>query len=603
MRSIQNSKTQRDKAMDFVRNMECLRLINGESPDELMFERVHINVFDEPCAPISYTWGPSTYEDEEAGGYIIQGRNGRGEPSEVRNCVLRRAAAFLRYIDVDNLWIDKECIVQHDSEEKETAMHAMDLVYQYAGHPFGLLTTLVKDELQLLYLALLLLGDMVKKDMRGYKLSRGTTIARAWDVLQLLDTITCDKWWTRAWTFQENYRGAEEMCLLMPHNPSLDSVKAKVNEVSEDLIGDLNGELVIGSIQFSEETTKLCLAFLAHRSPSHSQREVAKRILSAAGRYSIVLGKRHSMSPTVISDVDNRDTTEPANRLAIVANCCGYDVRLESNVVDVQTHDAGLAMLVMFVLNGEILQNSPDGGSLDVNSCSGLTAMEFLQKHAFQRFNPPAENYQLTFNKGCRFVDVSLEPDGVHTSGRLWKLRQLEIKFPRHKSKRWNNTHALRRLRDCIRKRPHCQENLAARLDRHLKQMRKPPPNAAADHMACMTTALASAIRKGKSLRLGYRPNSSKRFSPPMGIFICPDGPDQDGRPEYVFTSFKEKADSGPSAYTNDVDKYVSLQVGVESNETGPPRLFAKAWINGLYFATEMTEEVVFPLPGVLGQL
>ncbi|KAF4813634.1 hypothetical protein CGCSCA5_v008239 [Colletotrichum siamense] len=603
MRSIQNSKTQRDKAMDFVRNMECLRLINGESPDEFMFERVHINVFDEPCAPISYTWEPSTCEDEEDGGYIIQGRNDRGEPSEVRNCVLRRAAAFLRYIDVDNLWIDKECIVQHDSEEKETAIHAMDLVYQCADHPFGLLTTTVKDELGLRYLALLLRGKMVNTDTRGYKLARGTTIACAWNVIQLLDTITRDKWWTRAWTFQENYRGGWKMRLLMPHSPSLERVKAKVNKVSENLFDDLNGELVIGSIQFSEEATKLCLAFLAHRSPSHSQREVAKRILSAAGRYSIILGKRHSMSPTVIADVDQRDTTEPANRLAIVANCCGYDVRLESNVVDVQTHDAGLAMLVMFVLNGEILQNSSDGRSLDVNSCSGLTAVEFLQKHAFQSFNPPAENYQMTFNKGCRFVDVSLEPDGVHTSGRLWKLRQVEIKFPRFKSKRWNDTVALRRLRDRIRKGPRCQDKLADRLDRHLKQTRKPPTNAAADHMACMTTALASAIRKGKSLRLGYRPNTSKPFSPPMGIFICPDGPDQDGRPEYVFTSFKEKADSGPSAYTNDVDKYVSLQVGVESNETGPSRLFAKAWINGLYFATEMAEEVVFPLPGVLGQL
>lgn len=589
--------------MDFVRNMECLRLINGESPDEFMFERVRINVFDEPCAPISYTWGPSTCEDEETGGHIIQGRNGRREPSEVRNCVLRRAAAFLRYINVDKLWIDKECIVQHDSEEKETAMHAMDLVYQCADNPFGLLTATVQDELELRYFALLLQGDMVKTDARGYKLERGTTIARAWNVIQLLDTITRDKWWTRAWTFQENYRGGGKMCLLMPHSPSLERVKAKVNKVSKNLFGNLNGELVIGSVQFSEEATKLCLAFLAYRSPSHSQKEAAKRILSAAGRYSIILGEQNSMSPTVISDVDQRDTAEPGNRLAIVANCCGYDVRLESNVVDVQGHDAGLSTLVMFILNGEILQNTPDGGPLDVDECSGLTAVEFLQRHAFRRFNPPTEDYQLTFNKGCRFVNVSLEPDGVHTSGCIWKLRQPEIEFPRRKSKQWNDIDALRRLRDCIRERPHRQDELANELDKHVRQMRRPPKDAAEVHKAYMTTALASAMREGKPLRLGYRPDSSERFSPPMGIFICPDGPGQDGRPEYVFTSFKEKADSGPSAYTNDVDKYVSLQVGVESNETGPPRLFAKAWINGLYFATEMAEEVVFPLPGVLGQL
>ncbi|KAJ0359429.1 hypothetical protein COL26b_014360 [Colletotrichum chrysophilum] len=129
MQEIQTTTIQLDKSLDFVRNLECLRPADVGYRDE--FERVRINVFNEECAGGSYTWSPAHYESGEAGACHVRTRDGKKmEPSQVRDSVLRRAKAYMRHVNVKYLWIDKECIVQDSSEEKEKAFHAMDLVYR-----------------------------------------------------------------------------------------------------------------------------------------------------------------------------------------------------------------------------------------------------------------------------------------------------------------------------------------------------------------------------------------------------------------------------------------------------------------------------------------
>lgn len=61
---------------------------------------------------------------------------------------------------------------------------------------------------------------------------------------------------------------------------------------------------------------------------------------------------------------------------------------------------------------------------------SNLTVIRFIQKYAFDRFSPPLPEYELAFNKSCRFIEVSLEADGVHIIGHLWKLCKEAIEIP-----------------------------------------------------------------------------------------------------------------------------------------------------------------------------
>ena len=47
---------------------------------------------------------------------------------------------------------------------------------------------------------------------------------------------------------------------------------------------------------------------------------------------------------------------------------------------------------------------------------------DYLRLLALDNFDPPVESKEPTFIKSCRLVDVRLSPDGIVTSGRLWKL-------------------------------------------------------------------------------------------------------------------------------------------------------------------------------------
>lgn len=605
MEGIKETAIKRDQASVFVRQLDCLRLIDLGGAIE--FKRARIDVFDDDsdCAIASWSWNASEHETELVGSYIIEDDAGKRRPSEVRDSIWRRAAAYMLNAGVKYLWIDAECIDQEDNKKKEKAMQEMDWLYHYGTHPFGMLTRPVNKEDELHLLAQILQGELACQSghEREFPLKKGSAIASARKAIRLLDEITFDIWWTRAWIYQENYHGGERMRLLMPHDNKLKSLKDKYG----DLFGGLEGELIIPSIQFCEALTEVCSGFITWSAPDDPQQEAAHRIISRAARYLVLLEDRSSMSPIVIADVVNRCVTNHPDRLAIIANCCSYNIRLDSNKLQKRGASISLAILVLFLLNGEIFRNDLDETRRDTLSSesSNLTVIQFIQKYAFDKFSPPFLEYGLTFNKSCRFVEVNLEAGGVHTTGHLWKLCNKAIEIPCRELKNLDMVDTLRVLREYIERLPHKYKyEIACKLRGILTHL-KAPESPAEGYMRKMAAKVADALHDGRKLMLGYLCDSLRNpdWSPPTGIFICPDeGMESDGS-EFVFTSFRPgtKTSDGP-AYTGDVDKHVSLQVGIRDEEGPPPKLFARAWIHGLWFWTEPAQPVVFPLPSILNE-
>lgn len=601
MKEIQETCTKRGEASVFTRRLECLRLV--EYVDTIKFKKAWINALDTECAIVSYSWRRPKNEPKVSGICFIEDHAGRTRRSKVRYSVWSRAVAYMLHNLVEYLWIDEECISQEESEAKSKAISEMDWLYHHGTHPFGMLNRPVKTEIQLHLLAQILQGEMLSEDAHGFLLKRGNT-SRAWAAVQLLDEIISDIWWTRAWIYQENYHGGQWMDLLMPHERKLESMKVW----HRDFFGTLRGELTIKSIWFSEALTDLCSAFIRSNRPE-GQKGVAHRILSRAGRYSALLERGSSMSPTIIADVGKRGVANHPDRLAIIANCCSYVMRLDTNKpkkLYKNTCIVSLAILVMFLLNGEIFYEASRG----TISPSELTVVEFIKRYAFEEFNPPLGKYELTFNKGCRFVEPCLKGDGVHTRGHLWRLWNRVIRIPCAQAKKWETVEkTLWGLQRCVERleydeellRPG-QEGFACRLKELLQVRTLQTP--AEKYMGKMAEALADALHDGITLRLGYLCNSSDntRFSPPTAVFICPDEAMDSRRPSFVFTSFRQKESDGPE-HVSDFHKHVSLQVRVEDNGGLPPRLFARAWMNGLWFWTEPPQPVVFPLPRILREL
>ena len=73
----------------------------------------------------------------------------------------------------------------------------------------------------------------------------------------------------------------------------------------------------------------------------------------------------------------------------------------------------------MCLLNREIFDNSSRGR---VSTSQPENIEEFLNHILLDRLDPAPLRHALTLNKSCRFVDPVLEPRGVTTQGRLWKL-------------------------------------------------------------------------------------------------------------------------------------------------------------------------------------
>ncbi|TLD04233.1 uncharacterized protein PgNI_12155 [Pyricularia grisea] len=421
------------KARSFIRSLQCLKPINSE------LCRRSIDAFSERrYVALSYTWAPSKYENPsrpEVGWYPVETWDKKGiERSSVRKCVLNRALRYMRHFDVEFLWIDAHCIrqdtcsvddcVRHYScVEKRDSLKAMDLVYHLSEHPVALLGRPLRSGFELHLLARVLEGDFLAGDSEPRLSTNDIVLARK--ALSLLGEITQDSWWWRAWTFQENYRGAKRMRLLICHDRSLELEKRR-----HPVFGEIPGELCISSVNFSKQATRLCLALRAVTWLAPLDIEHIDRVIRAAGRYSLTVRSSDSMTPTIFADVEARGLSKPWDRLEIVANCCRYPIRLDGGVLSRQNCSPSLSVLAMSLLNGEILKND----NHVVPSAAGLTASEFLNSMMFREFKAPGEDTRpLTFNNWCRLINVRLTTDGIATSGHIWRLGRIidTAEFPR----------------------------------------------------------------------------------------------------------------------------------------------------------------------------
>lgn len=442
---IQESQVLRGKDLRFLRTLECFRPVPSRKRkrgtaaglDTVALHRPGpVNAFEEPnYVALSYAWStpaapsPGALSDV----YRVQARDGdRWFPARLRDRVFDRAIKYMRRHDVPLLWVDRYCIPQrvcgqapdchHDRcLRKQHGLQAMDLVYKHSDHPVGLMEGEVVDVEELDLLAAFLEGRLVcRRSRKGapYLLSPKLDPRHAKKALGLVHRLTGDLWWRRAWVFQENYRAGRGMNLLLGHPTSLEQAKR-----AHKAFGDVPGELCFKSVDFSYEATRLCLALRARQDLEPGEAAMIEEVLRAAGRYQILVSESRAMSPRIIADIEAKDITNPWDRMAIVANCCKYSLRLDDEELREHGRSLSLSTLVMYLLNGEILHNAesrtPDAGTAQ------MTTSAFLRAQSFDGFRAPRDRRSLTFNKGCRFTQPRLTEAGVRTQGHLWQLRDV----------------------------------------------------------------------------------------------------------------------------------------------------------------------------------
>ncbi|KAI1274061.1 hypothetical protein F5Y07DRAFT_374352 [Xylaria sp. FL0933] len=338
--------------------------------------------------------------------------------------------------------------------------------------------------------------------------------------------------------------------------------------------------------------------------------EAKKLVLERAYKFTLLLEKpsirghnlaTSSMSPLIIADIEKRNLESPVDRIPIIANCCEYSVRIDGTKLTERGHSMSLAILVLFLLNGEILYNGPHN---EGRGSASNKITDFLQAQAFDRYLPPQSAPGPTYNKSCRFVDVQLTGVGIQTVGHLWKLGRCidTSKFPETRPYVKDSGDLTRdERRNLMLLAEELDEyDLSDDIREYLDNSNVSRRSFAKKYQQRMARELATAIREGRVVRLAVLWTRSGGRSPYRGIFICDQFKPHDSS-DYVFTASCERQADSDRHLPNDIDKHVSLEVDFSLGTEGLPFLRTRRWIHGLCFFYGCPRiEVVFPWPSTI---
>jgi hypothetical protein len=402
------------------------------------------------------------------------------------------------------------------------------------------------------------------------------------------------------------------------HHPSLEDQKQDTGGV----LGGLPGEICVKSADFRREVTRFCVAYQKRVNHGRQHEGICQKILERAGKYTILLRETDGsgcdtvckpMSPSIFADIGGRGIRKDSDRLAVAANCCGYSVRLNTEALRTKECSLSLSMLALYLLNGEIVMNDRKNNRAALSD----DIFDFMKKQSLNNFRPPVEKNELTFIKGCRFLNVKLSEEGIETAGHFWKLekmitRKFSNKLPyeidssdglgRYQRRR------LRQLADTLESGEHGKRymGLANDIDSFLKEdAHLEDERFSKQHKDLMAEEVIQAMRDGKRLRLAclvpinHKQQSKNVHSPYRGIFVSEAGGEWEGVPSYVFT-----ASCPASENPSEIDKHVSLEVDWRGSASeNRPRLITKRWINGLcFFDGCPRRKVVFPWPASMAK-
>ncbi|KAM0718306.1 hypothetical protein Q7P37_006638 [Cladosporium fusiforme] len=604
LQEIAKHKGTTEKAHEWADNLLCLRL-GKQSPTCFLEWTNHLLESEKKkkFVAVSWTWEASAHEADQWGKYSTEsparggGRGKRMQRScekklEVRNCVLDRVVKYLKCRGIDLFWIDKACIDQ-DSSNKAKAINSMDLVYKKATHSVGLLSSPIETTEDAKMLAYLLRGKMSVEKGRGeFEFRPNVHTDKINRVFTILQRLVEDTWWKRAWIYQEEYLSGTRMDLLITVGPGV---------CVPPPYGDVRGEFCVRATLFRKQAT---MFLLACRNSSNSA--ACSEMLKTVEKYSITLegedGGLKPMSSRIFADIQRRDVGYSWDRLAITANACAYDIRLDAERLRSDNRNLEQCLLAQFLLNGEIFTHHPECDP----SLLEKGVSRFLDRLQPELTDLPVSGQRLTFLKYCRLPKVKFRIEGLQTKGYIWELpaQASSIDTAGFASKLDGPPDA---MRDGVEESPwasrelrwlavelkkHNQDRLANKLinlrEKYRKGRRRHATSPAAEYMDLMACNVVQAIKSERRLtvaRLRGRKQSN-------GIFI-PQPSDAD-RPMHVLTTWqKPEQDEEPG-------KAVSLRVNMHSSD--PNRVTSVAgWINGLVFFVEKKkrdrEDVIIEWP------
>jgi hypothetical protein len=383
---------------------------------------------------VSYCWPPYG-EDVAPRTYEVRDLDGKVRQSRALDDVLDRAVDVANTCGVRMIWIDQECLPQPTEEssaadqyEQELGVQAMDIVYNRAIATAGMLDVIVDTQAQLDALEAMMFFDKARiEEMVNYEFCHL--------VLDILYRTSLDRWYTRAWVVQESFCAGKKLVLVYRRGeglkfPSTCRMGYKHETMTrpyhslDDSPRQRSSNIVCVPLQsfwdmidamkyflnrdFFEVGTWLMRSDAQHAyaiPEAQAAIEVAESLHPRAIGGNTILqvmkiyGKgNYGKRPTVnaagaLTLLKNRQCHLDCDRIAIMANMCDYDFRLDTRAIGQNCSSLRQAILALALNNGDLSLLVPEVYMSESNG-------------------DPSQDYNITSNESCLFAEI--HKDAAH---------------------------------------------------------------------------------------------------------------------------------------------------------------------------------------------
>ncbi|KAF2118639.1 heterokaryon incompatibility protein-domain-containing protein [Lophiotrema nucula] len=304
---------------------------------------------------VSYCWS-STDGESEVDKYTVTEEDGTERPCRTPRSIIDRAVEFARHNGVRMIWIDQECIQQDDPNEKEQAVQGMDLVYSRAIFTIGLFSSRLRQA-DIDILSSRLVEPVTKHSRRADRSHH-----RAQKALDCFRNIVLDRWNTRAWILQEAFASRGNMILLFPIAENLDL------EGCTFIRQDLSRTEVATTLRHIGYLLKARLQIYRPKNEIEDMgvydwAEVEQRAqwfsphMGVPSLWTFYFNDEEARiscnAAVALSFLQGRYNTIAADRLAICANLCDWDFRLDTYSIERTNLPLSACFIVLAMMNGD----------------------------------------------------------------------------------------------------------------------------------------------------------------------------------------------------------------------------------------------------------
>lgn len=314
---------------------------------------------------VSYCWPQAKYDEKGKevpyeGSYTVT-RNNDTKRNRAPDEVIDRSVAFALENDVRLIWIDQDCINQDDDIDKELGIQSMDIVYQRARFSIGLFNAEIESDEEITAI-----NEFLSWGGRPGSSADVSSLLPFLDgFLDALQRILEDPWTTRAWILQESFSAGKSMVLLFRRG----------DKVTTQNIGWSGQSCSSTDVAMDLDILNNCITYARYFYTIAEQDKLSRKQLDQFARIGRKLTSFHPMAPesplhggrghetrsrkscnaaVALSYMQHRYNSRVPDRLAIIANLCDYDLRINTQYVERHVASLATCIFTLAIINGDL---------------------------------------------------------------------------------------------------------------------------------------------------------------------------------------------------------------------------------------------------------